>query len=143
LAGSQIFEAITVRLSWADQAPVNITFGPEEVVLSGLESLAKSAGYKVVDSTKLDFDARSLADMAVETDRGMLFFGVRQKSHNGVAKIDIETRPKLSHRTRHLLLMQRNGDNWQVRNDSDLPEGALPQSPEEFRELVTKLFGDW
>jgi len=128
-----------MRLNWADQAPNGISFSSEENILTRFEDFATSLNYKVVDSKELDYDTRSLADLVIVTDDGQLLFGVRQKSHNGTARIDIETRPSFTYRTRHVILQQLNGHDWELRNDSDLSEGEPPQSPEEFQALVTKL----
>jgi len=130
-----------MRLTWADQAPSGISFEPEQQILSKIEDLGKSAGYEVVDSSTLDFDTRSFADMVLKTKLGLLLFGVCQKSHNSTARIDIETRPNSSYRTRHLLLQQRNGSEWELRNDSDLPEGSPPNDSQGLEHLVEKLFG--
>ena len=129
-----------MRLTWANQAPTGITFDAEEELLTTLESLARQAGYEILDTSKLDFDSRSLADVAIQTDKGRLYFGVRQKSRNDIAKIDIETRPKLSYRTRHVLLQRREGNPWELRNDSNLPEGVPPTNTLELAQLVDKLF---
>ena len=129
-----------MRLSWANQAPTGIRFDAEEELLTHLEGQARQAGYEVLDTSTLDFDSRSLADVAIQTAKGKLFFGVRQKSRNDIARIDIETRPKLSHRTRHVLLQRRQGDQWELRNDSNLPEGVPPTNTAELAQLVDKLF---
>jgi len=129
-----------MRLTWANQAPTGISFDAEEELLTKLEGLARQAGYKVLDTSALEFDARSLADVAIQTDQGKLYFGVRQKSRNDIARIDVETRPDFSYRTRHVLLQRRHGSDWELRNDSNLPEGVPPTNISEMEQLVDKLF---
>ena len=129
-----------MRLSWADQAPAGISFEPEQQVLTGIENLAASAGYELVEVEKLDTDVRSIADMVVRTNRGLLLFGVRRKGQNDRGKIDIETRPDSTYRTRHLLLKQNGAGQWELRNDSDLSEGGIPGNPSVFHDLVERLF---
>lgn len=131
-----------MRLTWADQAPQGISFGPEQEILTNFEDLATRAGYEVVETRKLDNDIRSVADMVVRTEKGLLLFGVRRKAQNDRGKIDIETRPKSTYRTRHLLLRQSGGEHWELRNDSDLREGVIPGDPGGFQALVDRLFSD-
>jgi hypothetical protein len=129
-----------MRLSWASQAPVGVSFSPEEDVLTMLEALAVRAGFQIAKESQLEHELRARADMVVDTPMGRLLFEVRRKARDGRARIDIETRPSDSYRTRHVLLEQTESQDWVLVNDSDLPEGDIPVSPEAFQSLIGKLF---
>jgi hypothetical protein len=129
-----------MRLSWADQAPPGITFQGEEEVLTNLEQLAVAARFEVVPLATLDQELRAGADLVIQTPQGKLIFGVRRKAANGRNKIDIDTRPERTYRTRHLLLRQIGDEPWELINDSDLRDGDVPANADELRFLVDRLF---
>jgi hypothetical protein len=129
-----------MRLTWANQVPPGVSFQGEEAVLTNLGQLAVAAGFKVAREAKLDQELRARADFVIETPNGMLIFEVRRKAANGRNRIDIDTRPENTYRTRHLLLQQIGDEPWVLINDSDLREGEVPASVEDFRGLVERLF---
>jgi hypothetical protein len=129
-----------MRIRWADQLPQGISVQSEEEVLTKIEELARQAGFDMARQVSLEDDLRSHADLVIETPQGLLIFEVRRKSSNDRARIDIETRPNDTYRTRHLLLRQIDQEPWELVNDSDLREGDVPATPDDLTTLVEKLF---
>jgi len=128
-----------MRLAWANELPPGISIRTEEEALAKIEELAKEARFKVIrEEHSPEKDLYS--DLTVETPKGRVLFEVRRKTTNNRARIDIETRPTDTYRTRHLLLEKLGNQPWTLLNDSSLPEKNLLDGPEEFRDLIERLF---
>jgi hypothetical protein len=129
-----------MRLTWADQLPAGISVQSEEEVLTRIEQVAQEAGFPVSREPSPEYRDRAEGDLLVETPEGLLLFEARRKSNNLRARIDVETRPRTSYRTRHLLLEKDGEEPWRLLNDSNLPEQDPLESADAFRRMVARLF---
>jgi hypothetical protein len=129
-----------MRIAWVNELPAGISVQAEEDALTRIEKLAEEARFKIVRADLSQDQDGPPSDLIIETPKGRVLFEVRRKTANNRARIDVETRPDGTYRTRHLLLEKLANQPWMLLNDSSMPEKNLLENSEAFRDLMERLF---